>query len=93
MRPVFALGLALLLAGVNYAAANGGGIFSVEWWITGQLTKFHCRHIDVNIDSIQQWSGDAADVTLNLSWRATTLARRVIPEAARTRVHCRGQYE
>jgi len=43
-----------------------------------QLTKLHSGYVDVNVDAIEKWSGDATNVTLDLRQRAATLTRRII---------------
>ena len=43
-----------------------------------QLAKLHSGYVDVNVDAIEKWSGDATNVTLDLRQRAATLTRRII---------------
>src|SRR6185295_19394646 len=61
--------------------------------VTREFAKLHCRHVDVNVDSIQQWSGYSSYVSLNLDRRATTLTRGVIPKPTRAWVHGGCQHE
>ena len=78
----------LPFACIEHALANNGRAVSLRRGFATKLAKLHRRDIDVNVDPIQQWSGDAADVALNLIQRTATLAGRVIPEATRAWVRC-----
>ena len=61
--------------------------------VAREVAELNRRNIDMDIDAIQQRTGDAADVTLNLQGRAATFASWVIPKSTRARVHCRRQHE
>src|ERR1051325_384444 len=76
-----------------YALTNRFGTVSLGRFVARKLAKLYCRHIDMNIDPIQQWSGDASNVTLDLQWRTTTLAPRIIPETAGARIHSSCEHE
>lgn len=58
---------------------------------TGRALQFlrrEPRHFDLQIDAVEQRSGDAAAVTLNLIRRAAAAARRITEIAARTSPRC-----
>jgi hypothetical protein len=76
----------LAVAGFDHTLADGSGVVGVGWSVAGEFAKAHGGHVDMNVDAIQQWSGDAADVALNLQRRAAAFARRIVPESARALV-------
>ena|SRR5205085_5939715 len=52
-----------------------------------QLFEANGGHVNVYIYAVEQRPTDAPDVALNLQRRATTFARRVVPETTRLRVY------
>src|ERR1044072_549770 len=83
----------LTLASFDYTPAYHCRAVSFGSSLTTQFTKLHGRHVDVNIDPIKQWTRDFSDVTLNLIWRTTALACRIVPKAAGARIHRSGEHE
>src|SRR5229473_4524584 len=53
-----------------------------------ELAIFHRRHLNMNIDTIQQWSRDARAIALDRQRRARALMLRVGVEAARASPRC-----
>src|SRR5262249_6242779 len=60
---------------------------------TRHLAIFDRRHLNMEIDSVQQRSGDALPVTLHLARTAAAIALQIAKVTARTRIHCRYQHE
>src|SRR6266852_8418406 len=54
----------------------------------GELAVFHRRYLDMNIDTIQQWSRDARAIALDRQRRARALMLRVGVKAARAAPRC-----
>src|SRR5689334_18689742 len=81
----------LSLARLNHTFTNYCRAVRFRRRIAAQLAELHRRHVDVNVDSIQQWPGDLSHVTLDLRQRTATLARRIIPKTTGARIHRRGQ--
>src|SRR5258705_8311156 len=49
----------LALARVNYSTANSCRTVSLRRGISSKLAKLYCRHIDMNVDTIQKWTRDS----------------------------------
>src|SRR5215213_11327561 len=80
----------LSLACLNHALPNRSRAIRLRSSLAPQLTKLHGGDVNVDVDAVQQWSRDATNVSLDLSYRAATLAHRVIEKTTRTRIHgCR----
>ena len=58
-----------------------------------QLPERHRRHLDVDVDAVEQRAADPAHVALDLRRRAVAGVPRVAEVAARARVHRRDQHE
>src|SRR4051794_6725518 len=78
----------LSLARCDDALSNNCRAICFGSSLTTQLAKLHGGYVDVNVDTIEERSGDATNITLDLSQRAAALTRGIIPEAARTGIHC-----
>jgi hypothetical protein len=48
------------------ALTDGGGGFAVA--LAGDVREFHGRDFDVQIDPVEQRTGDAVEVVLDLAW-------------------------
>jgi len=59
----------------------------------GKLLVLDPRHLDVNVDSIEQGTADAFLVALDYVRRASTFAQRIAEIAAWARVHRRDKYK
>ena len=57
------------------------------------IAIFNGRHFDVQIDAIQQRTGDALPIPLHLKWTAAAFAFEIAKIAARTRIHRRDEHE
>ncbi len=84
---------ALPLARAEHPRANLGRALGLRERRARKLFELHRRHVNVDVDAVEERPRDAADVTLYLRGRASALARRVVPEAARAGVHRRGEHE
>src|SRR5947209_5753803 len=58
--------------------------------IAGNLAELNRRHFDVQIDTIQQRTGDATEVMSDLTWCAARFCRHF---AVRRRIHSSDQHE
>ena len=67
-----------------HAFANRGGVLGIA--LGAQFLIFYGWNFDVNVDSVDQRTGNFRDVTLNLRRRAVALARGISKESARLRV-------
>src|SRR5262249_50777827 len=81
----------LALPGLNDPLANGGRRFLSAF--AGDVAVFHRRHFNVQIDSIEQWAGDALTVTLHLDWAAAAFALEIGEITARAGIHCGNEHE
>jgi hypothetical protein len=72
--------LQLNFSGAHDSLANLGGTFRLA--SRPQFFVVHGRHINVDIDAIEQRAGDLAHVALNHGLGAMTFARAVIEIAA-----------
>src|SRR5215217_5321679 len=72
----------LTLAGLHDALPNCGR--SLLRTRAGDVSVFHRRHFNVEIDAIEQRAGNALPVTLHLQRPATTFALQVAEVAAGT---------
>jgi hypothetical protein len=69
---------------LRHALADLGRRFSRAG--SAQLFVGHGRHLDVDIDAVEQRPADLAQVALDDPRRATALARRIAEKAARAPV-------
>src|SRR5437016_2064899 len=67
-----------------------GGFFQA---FARHITILNRRHFNVEIDPIEQRSGDPLPVTLDLTRTTTAFAFQVAEITARTRIHRRDQHE
>ena len=74
----------LALASRHYALANPVGGLSAG--ILAQLAILHSRHVDVDVDPVEQRSGDLGHIALDDGRGTGTLARGVIEVAAWVRL-------
>src|SRR5438874_10740546 len=84
--------LALPKARAHDARANLGGRLA-RCRFAAQLFEADGGHVNVYVYPVEERAGDATDVALDLQRRAAALARRVVPESARTRIHRGGEHE
>ena len=68
----------------HYPVANLGGAFPRR--SAAQLLVMDRRHLDVNVDTVEQRAGDFGYIALDHRRRAEALARLVIKPAARLRI-------
>ena len=73
------------------ALANRGGIFLRAF--AGDVAIFHRRHFDVQIDAIEQRTGNALAITLHLHRAATAFAFQIAEISAGTGIHRRDEHE
>ena len=59
----------------------------------GHVAIFDGRNLDVQIDAIEQRTGDALSITLHLERAATAFAFQIAEISARTRIHGGDQHE
>src|ERR1700757_4242458 len=83
--------LLLSFPGLDDALADGSGSFLSAF--AGNVTIFDGRHFDVQIDSIEQRTGDALTVTLHLHGAAAAFAFEIAEVTARAWIHCRYEHE
>jgi hypothetical protein len=60
---------------------------------TGEVLVANRRHFDLNVDAIEERSGDARAIALDLQRRADAFFLRIGKEAARARVHSRDEHD
>src|SRR5438477_5097589 len=75
----------LLLARTSYPLANRGGTFL--HLRARNITVFHSRRLDVQIDSIEQRPGNSLPITLNLERPTSAFALQITKITTRTRIH------
>ena len=61
--------------------------------VLGQVFVFHGRNLDVQIDPVEQRTGDARKVTLDQGRRTAAFVQRVSVKTARAGIHGRGEHE
>src|SRR5579885_70092 len=83
--------LQLALARLDDARADFRRTFSAR--TLPQFAVLHGGHVDVDIDAVEQRPGNFRDVALNHRRGTGALARRIVEEPARARVHRCGQHE
>lgn len=81
----------LFFAGALDAVANWGGAFFGAR--AGDVAIFNGRNFDVEIDAIEQGSGDSLAITLDLERSAAAFAFQIAEVSARTRVHRGDEHE
>src|SRR5439155_25111247 len=69
---VIAKTLLLAFTRLHHSAANRSRVFFGA--LAGDVSIFDCRHFDVQIDAIEQRSGDSLPITLHLDRTATAFA-------------------
>ena len=79
-------------SGRNHSGANRGARLAGLTAI-GQFTCRNPRHVNLQIDAVEQWSGDAAAVAGDLVWRAAAMLLGITGVAARAGIHCRNELE
>ena len=50
----------------HHALANLRGAFAIRF--TGHLAEFHLRHLDVQVNAVEQRAGNAPEVILDFAW-------------------------
>src|SRR5262245_18966537 len=81
----------LAVSGAADPLANGSRTFLSAF--ASYVAVFHSRHFDVQVDSIEQRSGDALTVTLHLDWAAAAFALKIAKITARAGIHCSDEHE
>ena len=79
---------ALPLSRTQHPRANLGRPLGLGRRRARKLLELHGRHVDVDVDAVEERPRDAPDVALYLRGRAAALARGVVPEAARALLRC-----
>ena len=59
----------------------------------GEFFKRYRRHFNMNVDSVQQRSGNLTQIPLHLGWRRTDRRIRIVKITTRTRIHARHQHK
>src|SRR4029077_11798740 len=77
--------LLLKLPRADNAPADRIGIFLSAF--TGDVAIFNCRHFNVQIDPVEQRTGDTLPVSLHLKRAATAFALQVSEIPARAWIH------
>ena len=72
-------------AGLQNAFKDRRGRFSRT--ATGEFLEGHCRRFDMDVDAIEERTGDAVAVALDLDTGAAALALRVAVKSARAGIH------
>jgi hypothetical protein len=80
--------VALPLARADDALSHPRRAFALRRGVPRQLLEPHHRHVDVDVDAVEQRPRNAPDVALNLQRRAAALARRVVEIPARASPRC-----
>src|SRR5206468_5958515 len=83
--------LLLKLPCAHNALADGSGSFLCAF--AGDITIFDRGHFDVQIDAVEQWTGDALPISLHLKRSATAFALQVAKIAAWTGIHRRNEHQ
>ena len=78
-------------AGFQHTFAHRGGILRSSR--AAQFLVLYRGNFDVNIDAVDEWTGNFGNVSLNLRRRAVALARGVSEKSAGARIHRRGQHK
>src|SRR5271156_6208707 len=86
-----AVAFELNVAGTQHAAAHTGGAF--DFHVTAQFLILHGRNFDVDVNAIQQRTGNFRNVALDLHRRAVAFALGVSEKSAGTGIHGGGQHE
>src|SRR6476646_4541365 len=81
----------LPLPGTDNPLADGSRIFLSAF--AGDVAIFDRRHFNVQIDAVEQWTGNALPVSLHLKRPATAFAFEISEIAARTGIHRGNQHE
>ena len=82
---------ALALARREDAFADDGRFLGLL--VLRQLLVFHRRHLDVQVDAVEQRPGDPRQVALDQRRRAGALVQRIAEKAALAGIHGRRQHE
>src|SRR2546429_920918 len=77
----------LLFTRTPHPLTNRGGTFL--HLRTRNIAVFHGRHFDVQIDPIEQWSGNSLPITLDLERPAAALPFQIAEITAWTWMRCR----
>jgi hypothetical protein len=83
--------LHLPLAGIHNARPNFRRAFATR--TLPQFAVLHGRHVDVDIDAIEQRTGNLGDIPLDHGRRAGAIARWIVEKAARAGIHGRCQHK
>ena len=81
----------LPLARVHDSLQDLGGTFRLMR--ASHFLVVHGRNIDVDVDSIEQRTGDLRNVALNHRRRTVALVRAIVVKTAGTRIHGGGEHE
>lgn len=71
--------------------ADGGGGFAVDR--VGEILVRHAGHLDMQVDAVEQRTGEAGAVALQHRRGAGAFAQAVAEETAVAGIHCRHQHE
>src|SRR5438093_12929412 len=88
---VIAKTLLLKLPCAHNALADGSGSFLSAF--AGDVAVLDRGHFNVQIDAVEQWTGDALPISLHLKRSATAFALQVAKIAARTGIHRRNEHQ
>src|SRR5947199_5121565 len=88
---VIAKTLLLKLPCAHNALADGSGSFLSAF--AGDVAVLDRGHFNVQIDAIEQWTGDALPISLHLKRSATAFALQVAEIAAGAGIHRRNEHE
>ena len=76
----------LALTGADDALTNRSGWFFSA--LTGNISILHGGHFDVEVNAIEQGTGDAVPITLYLGVGTSAFAFRIAEIAARASIRC-----
>ena len=71
--------------GPENPVADGSRFFAPV--VLGEVFVFYGRNLDVEIDPVEQRTGDAGKITLDQRWRTVAFVQGVAKKTARVRIH------